>query len=59
MVVDVSCEAQAMMDKSLAERNLYAVMGGAEEKKAGDLVTRSSMLGENKCFRWQKLPLVI
>jgi hypothetical protein len=42
-IVDVSCEAQAMMDKSLAERNLYAVMGGGEEKKAGDLVTRSSM----------------
>lgn len=30
-------KAQAMMDKSLAERNLYAVMGGGEEKKVEKL----------------------
>lgn len=30
-------KAQAMMDKSLAERNLYAVMGGSEEKKVEKL----------------------
>ena len=48
-----------MMDKSLAERNLYAIMGGSEEKKARDLVTRSSMHVGQEMVRtgilcWQK-----